>query len=159
MRCSTKCLRDAAARLGGMRASVLTGVGPRPCSQVIRWREMTQALLVLAKYFEYVLSGDNQLYLNWLTVCQRVTNIMNISFCLVKGWDKEHLRNSGSGRRGSRQLTGSFSCLPLPSRPSFSPHPVPSPKAPGHPCRRFWFWVAPLPLPPPAPNPSAPLVP
>lgn len=68
MRCSTKCLRDAPLVLEGLRASVLTGVGPGPCSQVIRWREMTQALFV-AKYFEYVLSGDNQLYLNWLTVC------------------------------------------------------------------------------------------
>lgn len=52
----------------GPRASVLTGVSPGLHARVIRWREMTQALLVSAKYFEYVLSGDDQLYLNWLTV-------------------------------------------------------------------------------------------
>lgn len=64
----TEGLRDASALRGGLRASVLTGVSLRPRSQVIRRREIAQAVLVSAKYFGSVLNSDNQLYLNCLVV-------------------------------------------------------------------------------------------
>lgn len=64
----TKCFLDASVLLGGTESFHVNGSESQEDSQVIRWREITQAILVSAKYFEYVLSSDNQLYLNCLSV-------------------------------------------------------------------------------------------
>lgn len=63
---SSKCLNDVWAGQAG--AAILMGWSPGLHSAVIRWRAVAQAILVLAKYFEYVLNGNNQLYLNCLCI-------------------------------------------------------------------------------------------